>query len=288
MLDFVVIGAQRAGTTSLFKYLQGHPEIAMPAGKEAPFFSHDVHFANGWEWYRAEYFAKSLPELKWGTVTPHYMIDGRVPQRLFAMMPSVKLVALLRDPVERAYSHYRLNVWRGLEKRPFDEVIQHLLTPNMLAYARTLPSESRYETDGYVVYGEYGRILQEYNRFFPSAQLLIVPTSQLETAVSQVLAFIGVDPAYIPANLGRYYHTSGTQKQVAGLGKLLQQWPWRPLWQKIPRKHQEYMIYWFRQWNQKPTQKTLTLFPEVREELSRHYQQDSLLLNTLFGFDALW
>src|SRR5664280_1861889 len=72
-LDFIIIGAQKAGTTTLFEYLKRHPELCMPAGKEAPYFGHDDMIARGWEAYLRATFTFADPECKWGTATTHYM-----------------------------------------------------------------------------------------------------------------------------------------------------------------------------------------------------------------------
>ena len=75
-LDFIVIGAQKAGTTSLFEYLRGHPELSLPPDKEAPFFSSEEARRRGFEDYMRKAFAFADPSSKWGTVTPQYMVGG--------------------------------------------------------------------------------------------------------------------------------------------------------------------------------------------------------------------
>ena len=75
-LDFIIIGAQKAGTTSLFEYLRPHPELWLPPGKEAPYFSHDAVIERGWQDYMEKAFAFGDPARKWGTVTPSYMVGG--------------------------------------------------------------------------------------------------------------------------------------------------------------------------------------------------------------------
>jgi hypothetical protein len=156
LLDFIVIGAQKAGTTSLFQYLRYHPEISLPAGKEVPYFSHDALYARGWAAYMrnlARYEAISDPMRKWGTVTPQYMVGGvlqatadvaiknnyderTVPLRIHERLPDVRMIAILRDPVERALSHHRMAVMIGRERRSFDDVVGELLRPNALDRAR--------------------------------------------------------------------------------------------------------------------------------------------------------
>lgn len=232
-LDFIVIGAQKAGTTSLFHYLRAHPEIALPADKEAPFFSHDtMYYTHGWATYMsnlARYPAMSDPRRKWGTVTPHYMVGGvyqsnadasvrasyderTVPSRIHERLPNVRLIAILRDPVERAVSHHRMAVMIGLERRSFDEAIDDLLSPQMLDHARQYPDE----LTGYIAWGEYGRILEGYFDLFPRDQILVVFTDDLERAPAELMRavqrFIGVTADLLPENLARRYRVGALER----------------------------------------------------------------------------
>jgi len=141
ILDFIIIGAQKAGTTSLFEHLRRHPEISLPVGKEVPYFSHDRVYARGWTDYMrklARHDAFADPGRKWGTVTPQYMLGGvyrspgdvargngderTVPLRIKECLPSVRLIAILRDPVEARA--------RALKGKEF--VRRNFLTPRLL------------------------------------------------------------------------------------------------------------------------------------------------------------
>jgi hypothetical protein len=225
ILDFIVIGAQKAGTTSLFQYLSRHPEIALPAGKEVPYFSHDAAYARDWSLYMSnlvQHDGLVDPTRKWGTVTPQYMVGGvyraasrggdlhrcderTVPARIYERLPHVRLIAILRDPVARALSHHRMLVARGREPRSFDEAIAELLQPDALAAARRRPQE----ITGFVAWGEYGRILSGYFEVFPREQLLVAFTDELERAPGELMRrlheHIGVSADFEPDNLGRRY-----------------------------------------------------------------------------------
>jgi hypothetical protein len=238
-LDFIVIGAQKSGTTSLFQYLRHHPEISLPAGKETPYFSHDSMYTGGWTAYithlaRHEYEDAADSTQKWGTVTPHYMAGGvyqssgdvalisgyderTVPLRIRERLPDVRLIAILRDPVERARSHHRMTVKRGREPRSFDEAIAELLLPQELERARRSPRES--EQTGYVTWGEYGRLLAGYFDVFPREQILVVFTDELERAPAQLLSrvqdFIGVRADIKPDNLGTRYLMGAVKREFS-------------------------------------------------------------------------
>ncbi len=227
-LDFIVIGAQKAGTTSLYHYLRPHPEICLPAAKEAPYFSHDPAVqASGWPTYirklgREGFGERADPARRWGTVTPQYMAGGvfqavgeqatrgyderTVPMRIRERLPDVRLVGILRDPVERAISHHRMRVRVGEERRSFDTAIEQLLRPDALERARRTPREKT----GYIAWGEYARILGGYLEVFPREQLLVVFTADLERDPARVLRaiheFIGVSPDFEAENLGQRFH----------------------------------------------------------------------------------
>jgi hypothetical protein len=232
-LDFIIIGAQKAGTTSLFHYLREHPEISLPAGKEVPFFSHDtLYYTRGWTTYMrnlARNGNMSDPQRKWGVVTPHYMVGGvyqttaesavragyderTVPLRIHERLPGVRLIAILRDPVERALSHHRMAATIGRERRSFDDAIADLLDPEMLEHARRYPQEMT----GYVAWGEYGRILAGYFDVFPREQILIVFTDELERAptelVRRIETFIGVSAELAPESLQRRHRVGAVER----------------------------------------------------------------------------
>ena len=228
-LDFVVVGAQKSGTTTLFEYLRRHPALYLPPGKEAPFFSDDEAIADGWDTYVRRYFGAGGTEL-WGTVTPQYMYgtlsrtredltnvehpERLVPERLAAHNPAARIVAILRDPVERAYSHYRMEVMRDAEQRSFAEAIDDLLDSRQLERSRRCYSE----TDAYVTNGEFGRILAPYFELFGEDGVHVCFAPDLAASPGETLAavsrFIGVDDAFRPPNLGERYRVAGSTRRV--------------------------------------------------------------------------
>ncbi|MEJ2557594.1 MAG: sulfotransferase domain-containing protein, partial [Anaerolineae bacterium] len=115
--DFLIIGAQKCGTDSLFRYLGGHPCIKLASSKEAHYF--DLKFDKGINWYRShfplipyKYSVKRLrkQDLITGEATPYYLFHPHAPGRAAAIVPHVKLIVLLRNPADRAYSHYNHEV----------------------------------------------------------------------------------------------------------------------------------------------------------------------------------
>ena len=127
-LDFLIVGAQKCATTTLFEQLRTHPDIMMPLEKEVPFFTGENVTGEDWTTFAKRYFEAPDGRL-WGKVTPQYLCDTDVAGRIASMMPDTKLVVILRDPIERSWSHYRMDVRRGTEQRPFADVVRDLLVP---------------------------------------------------------------------------------------------------------------------------------------------------------------
>jgi Sulfotransferase domain len=125
--DFVIIGAQKGGTSFLYYLLSRHPLVEPAARKELHFFDHPERFDNGAEWYR-----RCFPRSGWkngrrsitGEATPSYLFDPPVAKRMAGVLPQARLIALLRNPVDRAYSHYQMQVKRGTEPSTFEQAIE--------------------------------------------------------------------------------------------------------------------------------------------------------------------
>ncbi|HTU79341.1 MAG TPA: sulfotransferase domain-containing protein [Solirubrobacteraceae bacterium] len=328
VLDFIVIGAQKSGTTSLFEYLRLHPEITLPAGKEAPYFSHDGIVELGWGTYMRK-LALVDPARKWGTVTTHYMAGGvyqsaidnlaageyderTVPERIRARLPDVRLIAILRDPVQRARSHHRMQAMEGLERRSFSDAIDRLLRPEMLERARRSPEEST----GYVVWGEYGRILGGYLDVFPREQLLVTFTEELERDPAGVLArierFIGVREDFEPPNIGTRYRQGASERKIPWLGPTTRLSPQgvqraltgdaraRAVWHMIPQAAQrrirhpyERLAFRIALWNRRAGAETNGASAcepdeDAVERLREHFAHDAQRLSARLGVSPPW
>lgn len=204
-LEFLVIGAQKAGTTTLWNLLRDHPELWLPDAKEAPFFSHTEVYERGWENYLERLGVPREEGVVCGTVTPHYMHGWHdastrtVAERIARQLPEVRLVVLLRDPVARARSQHAMAIARGREWRDAETALGESLHPDALREGRLAPND----TNSYVVQGEYGRILGEYLSFFPRAALHVELSDVLSRdprgVVPRVLHFLGVSEDYEPA-----------------------------------------------------------------------------------------
>jgi hypothetical protein len=209
--DFLIIGAQRAGTTSLYRYLERHPAV-MPAvlNKGVHFF--DERFDRGITWYRSNFPAApskaivrrrhAVERVVTGEASPYYAFHPLVPERVAGVLPDVRLILVLRDPVSRAYSHYQHEVARGFETLPFDEAIER--EPERLAgEERRILQDGSYHSfehqhHSYVARGMYLEQIRRWHARFPSERLLIVDADELfgdpAAAYAAVVRFLGLPP----------------------------------------------------------------------------------------------
>ena len=293
-LDFLVIGAQKAGTTALWRYLEDNPNLCMPPDKEAPFFSEPAYPRELRAYMRA-LFKDAPARAKRGTVTPTYMLGvpgvgvAQIADRIHATVPNVQLVAVLRDPVERAFSSHRMAVRDSGERRSFAAAVAAQLEPSALELARQGPAT----TDSYVVAGEYGRILDEYLRRFERAQLHIELTPDLERTplevVERVCAHIGV-PAHQPVQLGRRFFTGGPRLVSAEAAGELHAYLGRHVWPHVrdAPARREAFEFWFRLWNTEREPPRERVDEETAARLRAHYAGDVERLETATGIRVPW
>jgi hypothetical protein len=209
-VDFVVVGAQKAGTTSLHHYLERHVGIRLPLQKETEFFSREDLYARGAHWYRETHFQHARPDELCGEVCPQYMFDVSAPARLAALAPSAHLIMLLRDPVERAYSHYQMTVRRGLERRTLDDMLDHEIA------AATRGSPNRSPHHGYLWGGLYGLAITRYLEHFPREVLGVFFAEDLKrqrvATFASILQAIGSRAKVDPGALVRSYNVGGEDR----------------------------------------------------------------------------
>ena len=203
-LAFMIVGAQKAGTSALAQFLDAHPEIAMSSRKEvhlfdAPEYSRDWTPAEIDERYRP-HFAQGrftgLPgETVLGEATPVYLFLPDVPAELRRYNPDLKVIVLLRDPVERAISHYYMEKGRGGEDRPLWQAL--LLEPFRLLVSRDpRHPESAQRVYSYRARGTYSGQLRRLYRVFDRDRVLVVRAEDLlgshDAVVRQVFGFLDV------------------------------------------------------------------------------------------------
>lgn len=296
-LHFIVIGTQKGATTTLWRHLAAHPELWLPPSKEAPFFSHDEVFDKGLDWYLGEFFTSAPCSTRWGTVTPHYMMGtadadvAEIARRIARTTPDARLIALLRDPIERAVSHFRMSVYREREARPCEEALRAALAPATLECARRAATE----TNSYVAQGEYGRILASYLQCFPRDRLHVAFTEDLArrpgATMREIFRFIGVDDRFVPPGGDVRVRRGGTRRRVDHEAeRQLKLYLARAVWPEAsrPREQRRAFDYFFNEWNVVPDDQSPVVGPELRGELRRHFVADARLLEGVTGLRPPW
>jgi hypothetical protein len=297
-LDFIVVGAQKAGTTSLWQYLRGHPRLFLPRGKEAPFFIFRSSARPGeFDAFMHRNFAGAPVAALLGKVTPDYML-GRgeldvemVVERIAQALPEVKIVVLLRDPIERAISNYTMEARRRQESRSVDDALEESLDEKALATARARPTF----TNSYVVQGEYGRILEVFRTRFKADQILVEQSRDLAAdpgaVIDRTLSFLGQPTGYRPPDLGARHFRGGIRKRIdapaeAELFDYLRR-EVLPHMNGDSALHANAFGFFFETWNVVPDKEQPQPSPEVRARLEDHYLEDAGHLADL-GVEAPW
>lgn len=169
--DFVVIGATRCGTSKFYELLTQHPSVERAAIKEVHYFDRSKRYRKSIEWYK-----QCFPLPKWadgrrsitGEATPNYLPDPLAPERMAQVLPEAQLIALLRNPIDRAYSHYNLQIRRGEQNRRFEEVIEEEL-------ALLLDQENEsFEYHSLLARGIYVDQLLRWSKYFDDEQILVL------------------------------------------------------------------------------------------------------------------
>ncbi len=207
MPDFLIIGTMRGGTTSLYHYLLAHPHIAPATTKEIHFF--DWNFHRGIAWYRAQFpllMQRDVGETigKQGVITfessPYYLFHPHAPARAALVVPKTKLIVLLRNPVDRAYSHYYFQVARGKETLSFEEALAQEETRTRDEGQR-LAADPHYKSYNhqrytYLARGIYADQLQRWMNYFPKEQFLIIKSEDFyatpDRKLQEIFLFLGL------------------------------------------------------------------------------------------------
>ena len=186
--DFLGIGTQKGGTTTLHKLLINHPSIYQPECKEVHYF--DQNYEKTVNWYK-EYFKGASSTQKIGEITPMYLYLPEAPKRIHKLLPQVKIIVLLRDPVERTLSHIFHARKRGYEKLEPEQAIE--------AEEERLNNKSMYslQKHSYISRSKYIEQLDRYENLFRKEQILVLQSERLfketQETWSAILEFLGID-----------------------------------------------------------------------------------------------
>ena len=201
-LNFILAGAQKSGTTALHYFLSRHPDICMGDQQEIHFFDNDALFVSAVDYEQLhKHYPPLVPSMIAGDCTPSYLYHEPAAERICNYNPKIKLLVLLRNPVDRAFAHWNMQRYRGREPLDFFDAVREEET----RIAGAPPIEAR--RFAYVERGFYGRQLERLFKFFPREQVKAVKfedfqASQRETLAS-IFSFLGRKPLRYVRNKDR-------------------------------------------------------------------------------------
>lgn len=230
---FLLGGTQKGGTTALARYLSGHPELALPRQKEAHVFD-SPGFDDRWGSREiddcfADHFDSPGVERMRGDATPITMFHPTLVARVARYNPAMRWLILLRDPVERAISHYFMERGRGLEARSLFAAVV-LEGRRLRKHADDWSVNSPLRVCSYVARSRYARQLTVLDAYFPSEQVLILRSSDLAQnpadVLAEVTAFLGVAPQ-MPTHGERVFKGDYRAPRALSPGRLALRWALR-------------------------------------------------------------
>ena len=258
----------RSGTSTLARWLGEHPQVYIAPGKELHYF--DRNFDQGLDWYRS-LFAAAESEIQLGEATPNYLHETVAIDRMAATLPGAHLLVSLRNPVDRAYSHYWHNRSRDKEPLSFEKALA-------AEPARTASDETNRAFFSYGSRGHYLEQILEVLRHFSRDALHIEIAEEMQadppSALKRIYRFLGVDDGFVPSMLedkvNAYveFRSVGLRNATKRLPRVLA----RPLNRLNARTNQEYP----------------PMDPGTRRQLEARYEADNRRLRHFLGRDELW
>lgn len=249
--EWLILGAAKSGTTSLAYWLHGHPDAYLAPVKEVHFFDRDGNFGKGVAWYR-EQFAGAAVDQTPGEATPAYLWHCETPQRIAALVPEARLIALLRHPVDRAYSHYwHARSW-GADLPDFATVVHAALAGDP-RWAHLLER------------GHYAEQIARYDALFPPEALLLLLLDDLERepgpTFARVCGHLGIRPVEV-ADVGTAYNQAH-RRRSARVRKAMER---LDVWERMPRRWANALDRWNTVAVEHPA-----MDPDVRALLLAHF-----------------
>ena len=266
---FLVIGAMKAGTTSLYRYLRAHPDVFMPESKELNFFFEEAHgqWHRGRAWYEAQ-FAGAGDSIAIGEASAfyaNYPVVSAVPERISDLLPAVRLVYVVRHPIDRIVSHYRQAVLFEGERDPIDVALG--------------------QGDYYLHPSRYGTQLGRFREHVDADRILVIRTDDLATdrerTVHRVLTFLGVQRPLPPGVLDERHHVAGDRRARGAVGRAVRRIPaTRWLSATLP---EPVMDGWRRLVSREVPPDHFTLSPELHRYLADRLAPDIEMFRHLLG-----
>ena len=288
--NFLIIGAAKSGTTSLYRYIGQHPDVYVSPIKELRFF---VLNGSGAQLYRGptddsrypvtclgdylSYFEGAAAETAIGEATPDYLVVPEVPKRIRQRIPHARLIAILRDPTERAYSHY---LYLRLCGEEMLESFADALATEDERFARNWSPGWWYRRGGL-----YFEQLSRYHAQFDPSQIRVYLYEDFcerpVDLIKDVFGFLGVDDTFEP-DMSIRYQQGGLPRSATIHAIIRKPGPIKSVYRLlVPARHRERLTKAIKSKNLvKPG-----LDPEIRRQLIDFYREDILRLQDLIGRD---
>ena len=234
--DFLGIGTQKGGTTTLHRLLREHPQIFLPEFKEVHFFS--LHSEKPTSWYASHYKNAKKDMIK-GDITPLYIFDPKSPGLIKKVLPNVKIIALLRDPVERTLSQIYHSKRHGFE--PLNPADALKMEKERLENG----NEYSFQKHSYLARSRYIEQLERYEKLFPRENILIIKSEKFfaneSTSWIQIQQFLGLEIKPTPPTMPKANPGKGEARNV---DPKLKQWLREELYETAREVKRRYGIDW--------------------------------------------
>lgn len=201
--DFIIAGAQKCGTTSLYQYLTQNRNIVPAKKKEVHFF--DIHYPRGLSWYKEKFLLNQRRKNRGfitGEASPYYLFHPHAAERAAQTLPQAKIIILLRNPVDRAFSHYHHQIRHGKETLSFEEAI-HQEESRLHMERRKMLRDKSYNSNNYWRYsylarGVYADQLKRWMTHFSTHQIMVIRSEDFYKNTNKILKkvthFLGIPP----------------------------------------------------------------------------------------------
>lgn len=219
--SFLVIGAMKGGTDSIYRYLRAHPQVFMASTKELHFFVEEINWSRGRAWYEQQFSAAGSPVAVGEASTSYskYPFHRGVPERIAGLLPEARLIYLVRHPIDRIRSQYLHHVLMGDEKRSIEEAI--------------------IEDSNYVHFSMYAMQIEQYLQYFPRERFLVVVSEELRSTRARTMRrvhdFLGIDIEWTGPALQMEHHRTEEQRVLRAGFRAAQRIPgYKSLAEHIP------------------------------------------------------